>query len=186
MKTKELEKFGNNWEIKGFITGNAIETIYVFFPNHDENDDGSLLDEDKIQFIHVDDEELQQIFKQMDVLDITNSQKVVLRKSQRQLGQRVSWAVFRRDNYTCCYCGKNDVPLTVDHIILWEEGGASVMENLNTSCSRCNKTRGSMPYVDWLISDYYIQNQKNLQQHGINQQRWRDANATERVKVKSR
>jgi hypothetical protein len=57
--------------------------------------------------------------------------KAVMRKSQRQIDQNVSWAVFRRDGYACRYCGRDDVPLTVDHLLLWEEGGR---RSRRTSC----------------------------------------------------
>ena len=45
--------------------------------------------------------------------------------------------------------------MTVDHIVLWSEGGQSVPDNLITSCAKCNHTRGKMPYNDWLSSAYY-------------------------------
>ena len=36
--------------------------------------------------------------------------------------------------------------------------GPSVPMNLITSCKKCNNKRGSMDYVDWLLSPYYISN----------------------------
>ena len=65
------------------------------------------------------------------------------------------WEVFRRDNYTCRYCGNKQVPMTVDHVVLWEEGGPSIVKNLICSCKKCNNTRGNMQYEDWLESDGY-------------------------------
>jgi 5-methylcytosine-specific restriction endonuclease McrA len=38
--------------------------------------------------------------------------------------------IFRRDNYTCQYCGAQDVPLTVDHIVPKVLGGSETWENL--------------------------------------------------------
>lgn len=81
--------------------------------------------------------------------------KVVLRKSQRTIEQGVSWKVFKRDNYSCRYCGADDVPLTVDHLVCWEEGGPSTVENLVAADRRCNKTRGNLPYAQWLEHPYY-------------------------------
>jgi len=81
--------------------------------------------------------------------------KAILRKSQRQIAQSVSWQVFRRDRYTCRYCGRDDVPLTVDHLVLWEDGGPSIPGNLLSACKKCNKTRGSIQYADWLSHPYY-------------------------------
>jgi hypothetical protein len=88
--------------------------------------------------------------------------KAIMRKTQRLIEQRVSWAVFKRDNYTCRYCGKDGLPLTVDHLVLWEEGGPSIEENLVAACRKCNKTRGNMQYADWLDSPFYLKVSKGI------------------------
>lgn len=88
--------------------------------------------------------------------------KALLRKTQRTIETRVSWAVFKRDHYHCRYCGKDGVPLTVDHLILWEEGGPSIEANLLAACRPCNKARGTMEYSDWLRDPYYLKASKNL------------------------
>lgn len=82
--------------------------------------------------------------------------KVIVRKSQRQIEAGVSWKVFRRDGYACRYCGKDDLPLTVDHLVLWEVGGPSIEANLVSACKKCNKTRGRLPYAEWLKNHYYL------------------------------
>lgn len=53
-------------------------------------------------------------------------------------------------------------PLTVDHLVLWEEGGPSIPTNLVAADRRCNKTRGNMRYEDWLNSSYYRKVSKRL------------------------
>jgi len=52
--------------------------------------------------------------------------------------------VFRRDNYTCQYCGKKHDPkgLTCDHIIPKSRGGTTEWTNIVTSCIRCNHKKG--------------------------------------------
>lgn len=60
------------------------------------------------------------------------------------------------------YCGKEG-PLTVDHVILWENGGATVEDNLISACSKCNKTRGRMEYKDWINSDEYSSKMRGLE-----------------------
>jgi hypothetical protein len=82
--------------------------------------------------------------------------KVFARKSQRQIDQSVSWKVFKRDGYKCRYCGRDDVPLTVDHLVRWEEGGPSTEENLVAACRKCNRVRGDTDYEAWLKHDYYL------------------------------
>ncbi len=84
------------------------------------------------------------------------AQKAILRKANREVDTTVSWAVYRRDKYTCRYCGKNDVPLTVDHLVRWEERGPWIEANLVTACRKCNKTRGDMSYAEWLKSGFYL------------------------------
>lgn len=50
--------------------------------------------------------------------------------------------VFRRDNYTCQYCGKHNLNLTIDHVIPRHMGGQHVWTNLVTACSTCNHRKG--------------------------------------------
>lgn len=54
-------------------------------------------------------------------------------------------AVFRRDNFTCQYCGDAapDACLTVDHILAVANGGNNFLENLTTACSSCNSGKGA-------------------------------------------
>lgn len=88
--------------------------------------------------------------------------KVIARKSQRQISQGVSWAVYKRDGYKCRYCFADDVPLTVDHLVLWEEQGPSTEANLVAACRRCNKTRGRTQYAEWLQHPHYQKVSRNL------------------------
>ncbi|NPV77850.1 MAG: HNH endonuclease [Anaerolineae bacterium] len=50
--------------------------------------------------------------------------------------------IFRRDNHTCQYCGKNGGILTVDHVIPRHLGGQHVWTNVVTACSTCNHRKG--------------------------------------------
>lgn len=88
--------------------------------------------------------------------------KAMIRKSQRQIDSQVSWNVFRRDNFACRYCGVEKLPLTVDHLVRWEDGGPSIEENLVAACRRCNKVRGDTAYAAWLRHPYYVENCKKL------------------------
>jgi hypothetical protein len=82
--------------------------------------------------------------------------KVILRKSQRIIDGVIQWRVFKRDGYKCRYCAIEGVPLSVDHLVLWEEGGPTIDENLVTACKKCNKTRGNLQYPDWLKHPRYV------------------------------
>ncbi len=81
--------------------------------------------------------------------------KVIVRKSSRSVEPHVQWAVYRRDSYRCRYCGRDDAPMTVDHLMPHAYGGPYTEENLLCSCRKCNKMRGDMPYEEWLESGYY-------------------------------
>jgi 5-methylcytosine-specific restriction endonuclease McrA len=50
--------------------------------------------------------------------------------------------ILRRDNHRCQYCGRGDVPLTVDHVIPKARGGEDSWENLVTACVACNNKKG--------------------------------------------
>lgn len=50
--------------------------------------------------------------------------------------------VFRRDNYTCQYCGRRDSTLTVDHILPKHLGGQHVWTNVVAACPGCNHRKG--------------------------------------------
>lgn len=63
--------------------------------------------------------------------------------TSRDINLRMRFKVFLRDNFKCCICGASpatdpDVVLHVDHIKPWSKGGETVMENLQTLCSKCN------------------------------------------------
>ncbi|MBI3150748.1 MAG: HNH endonuclease [Chloroflexi bacterium] len=50
--------------------------------------------------------------------------------------------IFRRDNYTCQYCGRRDGSLTVDHVIPRHMGGQHIWTNLVAACPGCNHRKG--------------------------------------------
>jgi 5-methylcytosine-specific restriction endonuclease McrA len=88
--------------------------------------------------------------------------KAIMRKSQRQIDNQVQWRVFRRDKYACRYCGNDACPLTVDHLVTWEDGGPSIEANLLTSCRKCNMIRDTTPYDQWLQHPRYRELSRRL------------------------
>jgi hypothetical protein len=138
---------GNALQLGGAIwTGNG--KVYVI-PLPDEDLEGEQVT------LRMSVADWERFLNQSDVLDVAGPGKAILRKSQRQIDQHISWRVFKRDGYRCRYCGRDDAPLTVDHVILWEQGGATVEDNLVSACRRCNKLRGNTEYESWLNSDDY-------------------------------
>jgi 5-methylcytosine-specific restriction endonuclease McrA len=50
--------------------------------------------------------------------------------------------ILRRDSFKCSYCGRSDIPLTVDHVFPKARGGDDTWENLITACTVCNNRKG--------------------------------------------
>lgn len=63
------------------------------------------------------------------------------------VSHRTRFEVFKRDNFTCQYCGRitPEVILEVDHIIARAAGGSDDMINLRTSCYDCNRGKSDIP-----------------------------------------
>lgn len=154
MNAITLEQFdlldvGNSVTMCGAMYAGNGHLYLVPFP------DSSLQDmENPIQFLVMPSEDWERFLHQSDVQDVRTPNKAILRKSQRMIDRTIQWDVFRRDHFRCRYCGQ-ERPLTVDHVILWESGGASVSGNLISSCARCNRLRGNMEYDVWLNSEEY-------------------------------
>jgi len=51
--------------------------------------------------------------------------------------------ILRRDKHICAYCGRGDLPLTIDHIMPKSQGGEDTWENLITACLPCNNKKGN-------------------------------------------
>jgi 5-methylcytosine-specific restriction endonuclease McrA len=50
--------------------------------------------------------------------------------------------VFRRDNFTCQYCGKRAPDHTIDHVLPRHLGGKHIWINVVTACPSCNHRKG--------------------------------------------
>jgi hypothetical protein len=64
-------------------------------------------------------------------------------KTKRNINWRLRFVVMRRDNFKCKKCGRSpatdpSIVLHVDHKIAWANGGETLLENLETLCSKCN------------------------------------------------
>jgi 5-methylcytosine-specific restriction endonuclease McrA len=58
------------------------------------------------------------------------------------------WEVFRRDNFTCQYCGKTTMDLTIDHVIPRHLEGVHEWTNVVAACSSCNHRKGGRTLED--------------------------------------
>ena len=62
----------------------------------------------------------------------------------RPVKQINKFEIFKRDKFTCQYCGrrpKDGIKLVIDHIIPLSKGGTHNKRNLTTSCSECNSMK---------------------------------------------
>jgi len=152
----DLLSFGNDITVGGVIYSGQGKNLICMIPNEgDLNDEFNVLD--------VSSDEWKQILRQTDLMETEILQaaengelvKAIVRKSARIIEQGLSWKVYHRDGYRCRYCGKQGIPMTVDHLVLWEDGGPSIEKNLLAACRKCNKKRGSISYPDWLNHPYY-------------------------------
>jgi 5-methylcytosine-specific restriction endonuclease McrA len=50
--------------------------------------------------------------------------------------------IFRRDNFTCQYCGKQTTNLTIDHVLPRHLGGQHEWTNVVAACPSCNHLKG--------------------------------------------
>lgn len=57
----------------------------------------------------------------------------------------VRFEVFKRDEFTCRYCGRRSpaVILEIDHVVPVSTGGSDAVENLVTACYECNRGKGA-------------------------------------------
>jgi 5-methylcytosine-specific restriction endonuclease McrA len=53
--------------------------------------------------------------------------------------------IFRRDHYTCQYCGSRSGRMTIDHLVPRHLGGDHSWTNLVTACPACNLKKGGRP-----------------------------------------
>lgn len=50
--------------------------------------------------------------------------------------------IFRRDSFTCQYCGKRTMDLTIDHVLPRHLGGLHSWDNVVAACYACNHRKG--------------------------------------------
>lgn len=89
--------------------------------------------------------------------------------SEREpIGQKLRFEVFKRDSFTCQYCGRKapDVILHVDHINPVSKGGGSDILNLVTACAGCNGGKGAR-----LLSDNTEIEKQRAQLEELNERR---------------
>lgn len=69
---------------------------------------------------------------------------------RKTISKKTRFEVFKRDNFTCQYCGGKspEVVLHIDHIAPVAGGGGNDIMNLITSCEPCNLGKGARELND--------------------------------------
>lgn len=155
----QLMDIGNTIQMVGVVYANAGGKGF-YFPFPSTSDEGE--DPTCVEMTH---DDWKAMLRQADLVETEvlgqhrdgELYKAIARKSQRQVDTQVQWNVYRRDNFMCRYCGTEKLPLTVDHLVRWEDGGPTIEQNLVAACRKCNKVRGDTPYAAWLRHPYYVE-----------------------------
>jgi hypothetical protein len=91
---------------------------------------------------------------------------------RRSTGKRLRFEVFKRDYFTCQYCGAQPpgVVLVVDHITPVAAGGGDGQENLLTACEPCNQGKSDRLLGDRIVRPdadlLYLQTQQEIAELG--------------------
>lgn len=66
-------------------------------------------------------------------------------RKRKPLGKKMRFEVFKRDQFTCQYCGATppSVVLECDHIVPVAKGGGNEIDNLVTACGPCNRGKAA-------------------------------------------
>jgi 5-methylcytosine-specific restriction endonuclease McrA len=68
-------------------------------------------------------------------------------------GYEIREYLLAKWNRTCAYCGAQNVPLQVEHIVSRARGGTDRVSNLTLACEPCNLKKGTLDIQEFLIHD---------------------------------
>ncbi len=124
-----ISKFSLNTYIRNF--GSWSNTLKEFVENINNIKDESVEEELPVQ-------------------DDGLEEKAIKHRTKRDINLRMRFLVMKRDNFKCCLCGASPakdpmVELHIDHIVPWAKGGETVIDNLQTLCSKCNLGKSDLP-----------------------------------------
>lgn len=81
--------------------------------------------------------------------------------------------LLEKYNRTCVYCGRQHVPLQVEHLVPRSRGGTNRVSNLAISCVDCNQDKDSKTAEEYGFPDVQAQARKPLKDAAaVNSTRW--------------
>ena len=91
--------------------------------------------------------------------------------SPRNARRKFRQSIFESWEWKCAYCDKelDTKSATIDHIVPKFKGGHNVKSNMICSCSKCNRSKGSVLLEDWYNSSnsYYSEERLGKIKHWI-------------------
>lgn len=89
-------------------------------------------------------------------------------------GYEVREYLLEKFGRKCCYCGKENVPLEVEHIIPKSRGGTDRIDNLCLACRDCNQRKGNKTAEEFGYPNIQKQTKKTLKDAAVvNATRWK-------------
>ncbi len=99
-------------------------------------------------------------------------------------GYEVREYLLEKFGRKCCYCGKENVPLEVEHIIPKSRGGTDRIDNLCLACRDCNQRKGSQTAEEFGYPNIQKQVKKSLKDASIiNATRWKVYEVLKRARL---
>jgi len=145
----EMHELGNSVQIKGVVIGDSEQSLVMLLP-------GEKVDfvNGSVSIVSPEPAELQDWLKATDdpkfeEKDPSGVVKAIHRKMSRHVDQELMWETYRRDNYTCQYCGTTTRAMTYDHWLAQAFGGETTLANGVTACRPCNKMKGNKTIEEW-------------------------------------
>ena len=91
--------------------------------------------------------------------------------SPRNARRKFRQSIFESWEWKCAYCNKelDTKSATIDHIVPKFKGGHNVKSNMICSCSKCNRSKGSVLLEDWYnpSNSYYSEERLGKIKHWI-------------------
>jgi len=88
-------------------------------------------------------------------------------------GYEVREYLLEKFGRKCIYCGSENVPLQVEHIVPRARGGTNRVSNLTLACEPCNKAKGNRTAAEFGHPEVQVQAKKPLKDAAaVNATRW--------------
>ena len=84
--------------------------------------------------------------------------------SPRNARRKFRQSIFESWEWKCAYCDKelDTKSATIDHIVPKYKGGHNVKSNMICSCSKCNRSKGSVILEDWYNPSNFYYSEERL------------------------